>query len=225
MKVLGFDCAGQGCAAAVLIDGGVAASRSTPMARGQAEALVPMIETVLTEAGCAAAALDLVAVTIGPGGFTGLRIGIATARGLALAASIPAAGITSFAAIAAAVPPATRGGRPLLVALDSKREEIYLQRFSPEGREIGAPALFAPAAVRDWAGAAPLLLAGDAAARLAPFLAGSVELLPEILVPDPADVARLGLGAWQADPQLGPPRPLYLRAPDTSLPKPRILAR
>ncbi len=99
MKVLAFDCSGASCSAAVLIDDRPAAQRFAPMERGHAETLLPMIETVLREAALTPAALDLLAVTVGPGSFTGLRIGLAAARGLALARKLPAIGVTSFDAV------------------------------------------------------------------------------------------------------------------------------
>jgi tRNA threonylcarbamoyladenosine biosynthesis protein TsaB len=218
VTALGLDCAGRGCAAAVLVGGEVRARRSLPMERGQAEALIPLIAAVLAESGYAPAALHLVAVTIGPGTFTGLRIGIAAARGLALALGVPAIGITSFAAIAAAIPPERRGARSLVVALDSKREELYLQSFAPLGPALDAGALVAPDEAAGRVPAGLLLLAGDGAARLGQVLGVRAELVPETAVPDPADVARLGVAAWQGGAAL-PPRPLYLRAPETSRPR------
>ncbi|HEX7968463.1 MAG TPA: tRNA (adenosine(37)-N6)-threonylcarbamoyltransferase complex dimerization subunit type 1 TsaB, partial [Stellaceae bacterium] len=94
MSVLAFDSAGNGCSAAVLRDGQIAAHRFALMERGQAEALMPMIAAVLEEAAMPVEALDLIAVTVGPGAFTGLRIGLAAAQGLALASGVPALGIT-----------------------------------------------------------------------------------------------------------------------------------
>src|SRR5215467_10709212 len=99
MKVLAFDCSGASCSAAVLIDDRPAAQRFAPMERGHAETLLPMIETVLREAGLTPAMLDLLAVTVGPGSFTGLRIGLAAGRGLALARALPAIGVPSFDAV------------------------------------------------------------------------------------------------------------------------------
>ena len=98
LKVLGFDCAGSGCAAAVLAGDRVVARRAEKLERGQAARLMPLIAETLKEAGLVPADLDLIAVTTGPGGFTGIRIGLAAARGLALAAGIPAVGVSNFAA-------------------------------------------------------------------------------------------------------------------------------
>src|SRR6185437_11027158 len=124
MKVLAFDCSGASCSAAVVIDDRPAAQRFVPMERGHAETLLPMIETVLREAALTPAGLDLLAVTIGPGCFTGLRVGLAAARGLALARKVPAIGVPSFDAVVAE----EAGERPLFIALESKRAELFLQR-------------------------------------------------------------------------------------------------
>lgn len=222
VSVLGLDSAGNACSAAVLREGAVAARRFAPMVRGQAEALMPMIAAVLAAAEVAVAALDLIAVTIGPGAFTGLRIGLAAARGLALAGGVPLLGITSFAAVAAQVTAAERRGRSLVVALDSKRSELYLQSFAADGRPLAAGALVAPAEWSRWVPAGELVLAGDAAPRLASGLAGRAPVLaPGPGLADAADVARLAAEAWQPGMVPPVPRPLYLRPPDTTLPRRR----
>ena len=220
--MLAFDTSGAACSAAVLRDGAVAARRFAAMARGQAEALMPMIDAVLAEAGTTVEALDLVAVTTGPGAFTGLRIGLAAARGLALAADLPLLGITSFAAVAAEATPAG-AGRTLVVALDSKRREFYLQAFAGETPQ-GEGALVAPEDVAAFLPPGPLLLAGDAAPALArlPALAGRGLALAEGPgLPDPAVVARLAARRWQPGMRPPLPRPLYLRPPDTTTPRRR----
>ncbi|RMD63862.1 MAG: tRNA (adenosine(37)-N6)-threonylcarbamoyltransferase complex dimerization subunit type 1 TsaB, partial [Alphaproteobacteria bacterium] len=104
--MLALDAAGAACSAALWRDGAVRARRFEVMSRGQAERLVPMIQDVMAAAGQAYAALDAVAVACGPGGFTGVRIALATARGLALAQHLPLVGVSSFEAVAAAVPAA-----------------------------------------------------------------------------------------------------------------------
>src|SRR6202012_2465113 len=101
MKVLAFDCSGASCSAAVVVDDEPLAQHFATMERGHAEALLPMIDTVLRAAKLAPPAIDLIAVTTGPGSFTGLRIGLAAARGLALANGIAAIGVTSFDAVVA----------------------------------------------------------------------------------------------------------------------------
>jgi tRNA threonylcarbamoyladenosine biosynthesis protein TsaB len=226
VSVLAFDSAGSGCSAAVLHQGRIQAQRSAAMERGQAEALVPMIETVLGEARLAIGALDLIAVTVGPGSFTGLRIALAAAHGLALAAGLPALGITSFAAVAAQLSPAARAGRTLVVALDSKRAELYLQAFGADALPHGEAALVAPAAIAAWLPPGPLIVAGDGAARLAAALGDRrIALAPGPGVADAADVARLAAAAWRPGFRPERPRPLYLRAPDTTQPRRGLAGR
>jgi tRNA threonylcarbamoyladenosine biosynthesis protein TsaB len=219
VNVLAFDCAGRGCSAAVVSGSRVLARRSEPMERGQAAALLPLIESVLDAAAIGWAAVDLVAVTVGPGGFTGVRIGLAAARGFALARGLPVVGVTSFAAVAAAVPPDRRAGRTLAVALDSKRADIFLQCFAADGPALGPGELVALEAVGSHIPAGAVLLAGDGAVRAAPFLAGRAALAPATEVPDPGDIARLALAEWQPDRRAALPLPLYLRAPDTTAPR------
>jgi tRNA threonylcarbamoyladenosine biosynthesis protein TsaB len=212
MKVLAFDCSGASCAAAVLADGQVAAQRFIAMERGQAEALLPMIDTVLHDAGIAAASLDLLVATIGPGSFTGLRIGLAAARGLALASGVAALGIATFDAI-----PVPEGDLPTVIALDSKRAELFLQR-----RDRADPRLPALVPPQDWAAivpAGPFRLAGDGAAVLAAALGRSdAALVPGPGRPDPVLLARLGAARWLAGDRTSL-APLYLRAPDTTTPR------
>jgi tRNA threonylcarbamoyladenosine biosynthesis protein TsaB len=215
VNVLAFDCAGSGAAAAVVLSGRVAASRSDAAPTGQAERLMPMIEEVCAEAGARFPDLDLIAVTVGPGSFTGIRIGLAAARGLALATGLPCIGVTSFAAVAAAVQGELR---PLAVALDSRRDEIFLQCFRAAD-EADAPAMLRPEeAVRTLPQGA-LWLAGDAAELLAPWLDGRARIVPGASRPDPGAIALLAAAQWRPGERPPPPRPLYLRAPDTTLPK------
>ena len=220
VTVLGLDSAGNACSAALVGEGGVLARRFAAMERGQAEALLPMVAAVLAEAGRALASLDLIAVTTGPGAFTGLRIGLAAARGLALASGVPLMGITSFAAVAAQVTPAERAGRSLAVALDSKRAELYLQSFDAAGEILTEGALVVEA---DWPSAVPagpLLLAGDGAPRLKAALGGrDLRLAAGGGLADAAAVAGLAAARWRPGSRPPPPRPLYLRAPDTTLPR------
>jgi tRNA threonylcarbamoyladenosine biosynthesis protein TsaB len=213
MKVLAFDCSGASCSAAVLIDDRPAAQRFTPMERGHAEILLPMIETVLREAALTPAALDLLAVTVGPGSFTGLRIGLAAAHGLVLARKLPAIGVTSFDAVKVDDP----AEEPLFIALESKRAELFLQRRARTDPRL--PALVPP---EEWAAIlppGPCFLAGDGAPRLAAALGRSdVVILPGHGRPDPVALARFGAARWRAGDRT-PLTPLYLRAPDTTMPR------
>lgn len=217
MKILGLDSAGSQCAAAVLDGERVLATRVERMARGQSERLLPLIADTLAAAGVAPAALNLIAVTTGPGSFTGIRIGLAAARGLALAIGRPAIGVGVFDAYAAAVPPSTRSGRTLVVAVDSKREEFYIQTFMSVGKTPAAQVL--PRDVTTWLPPGPFSLAGDAAGRLRTALGvRDMPIATGTEAVDPIQVARIG----RADYAVGrrePPRPFYLRAPDTTTPR------
>jgi len=220
MKVLAFDSSGGGCSAAVLSGDLVLAQESAPMLRGQAEHLVPMIARVMAAAGIGFGELDLVAVTLGPGAFTGVRIGIATAQGLALATGLPALGLGSFEAVAASVPAELLEGRALLVAIESRREELYLQAFERERAPAGEGSLVAADHWRSAAPAGPLVLAGDGAARLGSALRGrDLAIAPGPGTIDAGALGRLAGEHWQAGLRTDRLEPRYLHAPDVTLAK------
>lgn len=216
MIVLGLDSSTTACSAAVLRDGAVLARRFQRMERGQSEALIPMVAEVMAEAGLEFSALDLLAVTVGPGSFTGIRVALAAARALALAADRPLVGVGTAQAMAAAIPAERRAGREVVVAVESKRDELYLQRLDGTSLAPLAEIEMLTAehcAARAWG---PVLLTGDAAGRL---------VLPEAEVADggeadAAAVAAVGALLWAEGRGL-PPSALYVRPPDVTLPGPR----
>lgn len=215
MLVLAIDTSTSACSAALWRDGAVLARRLRDMARGQSEALIPMVAEVMAEAGLGFAALDLLAVTVGPGAFTGLRIGLAAARGLALASGLPLAGISTPLAVAAAVPLAERQGRTMIAAVDSRRDEAWIQAFDETLVPLGEVEALLPEQVAErFTG--PVVLAGDAAPRL-------LALMPQAVMasssgwPDAAWVAPLAAALWEKGEALLPD-PLYLRPPDVTLP-------
>jgi len=218
--VLAFDTACDACSAAVWRDGAILAREFAPMARGQSEALLPMIERVMAAAQLEFADLAAIGVTVGPGAFTGLRIGLAAARAIALASGKPAVGVTTLEAIAAALPPASAS---LVVAIDAKRDDLYVQQFAGGAvwRPAGAPIAQLPEAVALPDG--PFALAGDGAARLHAALDGAARaratLIADHAVPDAAVVARLAAARLLSGEALASPRPLYLRPPDAKLPR------
>ena len=217
MKILAFDSATSACSAALWDDGTVVAHEFRVMQRGQAEALVPMVQAVMDQAGAAYEDLDRLAVTVGPGAFTGLRIGLATARGMALAAGIPCIGVTTLEAVAHGTDAVERKGRSLLVALESKRADVYVQLFSEALEALGEPQC---ALAGDLAGnlpSGPLLVAGDAAESVVDVLteqAIEATLSKASGLPDAARVAALAAARIEAGFDPGPPQPLYLRPPD-----------
>ena len=226
MRILAIDTALEACSAAVLDTEQAATSvhESQPMVRGHAEGLMPMIARVMERAELDFAALDRIAVTTGPGSFTGLRVGIAAARGIALAAGKPVVGLTTLAAYAARLV-AADDTLPVVVAIDARHDHVYLQVFGPGGRTIVAPRL-APLreALRIAATGAPRLTGTAAAMLAAAWPAG--ERAPSLVdarrAPDIDWVARLGAAA----PDTGaPPKPLYLRAPDAQPQNAAQLAR
>ncbi|MBK5933119.1 tRNA threonylcarbamoyl adenosine modification protein YeaZ [Rhodovulum imhoffii] len=137
MPTLAFDTSAAHCAAALVMGGRLCAQRHEGMARGQAERLVPLLEDLLAEAGLRWHDLSALAVGVGPGNFTGIRIGVSAARGLALALGLPAHGITGFDAFAP--------GGDTLVTLPAPRGRLYVQPFR-DGRAEGPPCLTDPAA-------------------------------------------------------------------------------
>jgi len=189
------------------------------MARGHAVALMPMVVAVM--AGRPFGTLDAIAVTVGPGSFTGIRVGLAAARGIGLAAARPVLGLTTFEAIACGIGSAAAAGRPVLVALETGRSDLYLQLFANDLRPLRAPVALPLDEAVGYAGAGPLLLAGDGAARVrVVFSDREVALAPGPGWPDAAEVARAAaerLGAL--GPPTVPPKAFYLRAADTTGPR------
>lgn len=219
--LLAFDAAGRGCSAAVWRAGRVLAADQAAMARGQAERLVPMIESVLADAGVGHAELDAIAVTTGPGAFTGVRIGLATARGYALALHIPAIGVGSLSAIAAGTDPDARAGRTLLVLIDAKRADVYAQAFHPDLTPASEPMATPPDALDAALPAGPVLLAGDGDAGAEQALRAAGRELARASAPalvDPGVLAQLAGQQPLPAADAPPPRPVYLRPPDVTWP-------
>ncbi len=211
MLCLGLDTALGACSAALVAPDGVVARRWAAMSTGHAEALAPMVDDLMRGADITFPRLTRIAVTTGPGTFTGQRIGLAFARGLALALKIPCIGVTTLEAMAAAAR-AEMPGHPVLAAADARRGEVYAALYDAEGAVRAEPALLPVEAAARLAGP-DVALAGTAAELLHP---GTGAALTAIRQPDAAFVAALALDR----PDLGPPHPLYLRAPDAKLPGP-----
>ncbi|MGO9673343.1 MAG: tRNA (adenosine(37)-N6)-threonylcarbamoyltransferase complex dimerization subunit type 1 TsaB [Methylocella sp.] len=215
MKILAIDTALGAVSACVLDDGSRDAEsiESIAMARGHAEALVPLIDRVVARVDGGFAALSRVAVTVGPGSFTGLRVGIAAARGIAIACDIPIVGVSTLAALAA---PLILEQTPDLIgaAIDARHGNVFFAAFGPDGRTVVEPHIASAREAARALGPGRVRLVGSGAALVAIEAAnvgGSAEIDDENPVPDIVFVARLGL---LADPLLAPPRPLYLKAPD-----------
>jgi tRNA threonylcarbamoyladenosine biosynthesis protein TsaB len=221
VKILGLDTALGALSVAVLEDGAVRAHAFREMARGHAEELAPMVERLLREAKMTPDALDRIAVTTGPGTFTGQRVGLAFARAFGLALKRPVIGVTSLDAMAEEALAKVADAAWAIAAADAKRGEIYLGARSREGGLIApelialtdAPARLAQCAAKE---GRAVVLAGTAAEMLLPLLqaAGLTPRDSQVRQPDAVFVARLAAHV----PAGPPPKPLYLRPPDAKLP-------
>jgi tRNA threonylcarbamoyladenosine biosynthesis protein TsaB len=209
VKILAADTALGACSVAVLDGTQVLAHRFEVMARGHAEALAPMVEAAMQQADLPFAALDRLAVTTGPGTFTGQRVGLAFMRGLRVALGIPLVGVTTLSAMAHQAMDET--GLTIAAALhDARRDEVYLEITGSAEASI-QPFEDAIAILARQAG--KIALAGTAAPAAHDRIANSV--LSQVRQPDALWVARLALAMPSS---AGPPKPLYLRPPDAKLP-------
>jgi tRNA threonylcarbamoyladenosine biosynthesis protein TsaB len=209
--VLAVDTCFAACSAAVVRGDELLASRNEAMERGHAEALAPMVQAVMREAGMEFTVIDRLAVTVGPGTFTGQRVGLAFMRGLRVALQKPLIGVTSLAAMAERARVQT-GSRNAAAVHDARRDEVYLEVV---GEPIASRLARYEDAVALLKKIADLVLTGTAAPRLAREL--GVMRVFEAVAPDATWVARLA----RATPPTATPRPLYLRAPDAKLPAAR----
>lgn len=233
-----MDCSSTACSVAISRDGVRLAGEHKAMARGHAAALPPMISSVLAAAGQTPPDLDAIAVSTGPGSFTGLRVGMAAAKGLALSLDRPLVGLSCFDAVARKVTSGDAGWDfdILLLALASKREDIFVRGLNRGGVEIIPGQVLTPTAIRERFGsmlndAGLLLLAGEAANSLAEVFPRArsnrrarVEIGP-VGPPDAADIAILAHEFFARDPAR--PRfyetglaPIYMRPPATATPRP-----
>jgi tRNA threonylcarbamoyl adenosine modification protein YeaZ len=211
VKILAVDTALGACSVAILDGEKVLAHRLTVMARGHAEALAPMVEAAMQDASLPFADIERLAVTTGPGTFTGQRVGLAFMRGLRVALNKPLVGVTTLSVMARQA--MAQSDRKIGVALhDARRNEVYLEIV---GAVQQAPrVLFFEEAVQGIAALAPRsVFAGTAAERAQAMLPAAV--LSRVVQPDALWVARLAQPMQATDE---PPKPLYLRPPDAKLP-------
>lgn len=221
--VLAFDCAGSSCSAAILAGETLLAERFEARRRGQAERLVPLLQECLAEAGLAWVDLGRLAVTRGPGSFTGVRVGLATARALALASGLPLLAVDGFRLYAAmatrSLPDAERRDRTLVVAIDARRADLFLQCFDAQGQPLEEPQSLLPEQAAARLPGGPLLLAGDGVEQLLPALSDrDCRVVDGSGAADSVALARLAASLPLPPAGSPPPTPLYLRPPDVSLP-------
>jgi tRNA threonylcarbamoyladenosine biosynthesis protein TsaB len=210
--ILAIDTCLGASSVAILGGGRVLAARSEPMTRGHQERIGVLAREVAAEAGVKFPDLTRIGVTVGPGSFTGLRVGLAFAKGLATALSIPCVGVSTLEALAAGV----EAGGFVAAALDARMSQVYLQIFdggvalmAPDALDLGSAA----ARLAELHGGQAVTLVGSGAPLLAEAFPSARVLTP--VSPDPVAVARLA--AAKPAPSHSP-RPLYLRAPYATLP-------
>lgn len=211
MKILAVDTALPACSAA-LFDSAkdcILAKAFEPMATGHAERLAPMVRNVMASAGQEFESLDRIAATVGPGTFTGLRIGLSFARGLAVALSRPVAGISTLQALAATVienPDAL----PIAACIDARRGNMYFQHFGADLRSLSGPRVCTAEEAAAALPAGPCLGVGSGAPLLAVSSGRRLRVLEANQATDAATVARLA----SSDENVLLPKPLYLRGHD-----------
>jgi tRNA threonylcarbamoyladenosine biosynthesis protein TsaB len=215
MRILAIDTS-CGAASAAIVESDNAeplAVLSRTMARGHAEALAPMVDEVGRSVEGGFASLDRIAVTIGPGSFTGIRVGLALARAMGLALGVPVVGVSTLVAFAAPLLSEPRAGI-IAAAIDARHGSVYFQLFEATGRPLAPPRCDSLRECVRGVGAGPALLAGDAVDLVAfeahraglPYALAAAAGAPDIVA-----VARIGLAL---DPASNPARPLYVKPPD-----------
>lgn len=220
MIILALDSSAGLCAAAFYdATNGTALGRVVEdIGRGHAERMMAVIEAARLEAGIALKQIDRIAVTVGPGSFTGIRVGVATARGLALALGRPSVGVTTLETLAASA--ATADG-PVMAILDARRDEVFAQVFAADGTPLTDPAALSVAEAADLATRHDARLIGTGASLVASLTGQPERVISEAGTVEILDVARIGAGKTAS----APPAPLYLRSPDAKPQEAYLLAR
>jgi tRNA threonylcarbamoyladenosine biosynthesis protein TsaB len=212
MNILAIDTALEACSVGLSIDG-----RSTPIARSEiverrhAERLFALLEAVLDDGGVKISDIERYAVTIGPGSYTGIRVGVAAIRGLALVTKVKAAGYSTLA-VHAETARGEAGVNAVLAALPAKGGEVFAELLGPAGEAIAEAAVMTPVAAAALAEQHAAVLAGAGASAVADAAQpGALTVVHQQSAPDIRSLLRLASADQAAD---GPPRPLYVKPPD-----------
>lgn len=219
MNVLGLDTCFGALSVAVGQDLGRPSARvlarTEAMSTGHAERLMPLVGTLLVESGLSMPALDRIAVTVGPGSFTGSRIAIAAARALSLSLGTPIVTFSSLEAIALHSGLAPEAGEDVLVVMDARRGEVYVQLFNGATRApLTAPGIAAEADVAALGQGRRLLVCGSAAAAICKVLQNAAQPARQHDGTIWPDMAAALIPAMTRAPSSVPAEPLYLRPPD-----------
>lgn len=202
MLILSIDTSSADLSVALVNENGSLGLVEENMLRGQGEALIPYIQSMMQQAGLPMNAVEGVAVAVGPGSFTGVRVGLSTARGIGLALDIPVYGVTNLEAAAAGL------NEPVTVTLDTKRGDYYTQQFDKNGKTIGEPSI---QSADDLKQQLPFTAIGDGAMKLAEEIGCDVAMKPQSSA---ISIAQIALS--RLDNPL-PAEPLYLREADVTV--------
>lgn len=208
MKILAIDSAHEACSAAIYADGKVLASEYRGMERGQAEALMPMVQRIMGKADIRYDELSCVAVSVGPGSFTGVRVGLAAADGIALAADLPMVGVSVMEAVAFDVSEKYPETKDICIVLETKRDDYYVQRFSGMV-PVSEPMTADRELLKQMAS---VVFTGNGVSRLIE----EIGELPFLDVPMPSAETIVRLAALKT-PEKKYPSPLYLREAEATL--------
>lgn len=208
MLTLAIDCSARFCSVALYqgASDNILASACPDIGRGHAEQLPSVLQSVLDSAGVNLQQVDRIGVTIGPGSFAGIRVGVSFARGLALALCVPCVGVSSLEAIA--IPAALQNAKSVMAVLDAKRDHVWALLVDADGKMLAPAAEMMPEAAADLARQTGCALIGSGAALLTGLAA---QILSDVAAPAIEDVARL---AARMDPADNPAEPRYLRDAD-----------
>ena len=224
MRILAIDTALPAVSACVLDEEALQpiTLETLPMARGHAEAVIPLIQRVVAQAPGGFPSIGRVAVTVGPGSFTGIRIGLAAAQGVALACKCDLVGVSTLSALASPLILEESDGL-IAAAIDARHNHVFIAAFAPDGRPVLSPRRVGAHEALRALGSGPLRLVGsgaEALAREARLRGIAVKIIDAAIAPNIIFVARLGL---VANPMLAPARPLYLKEPDVTLARGTIM--
>ncbi len=219
MRILAIDTALPAVSACVLDHDAEEpiASETLAMERGHAEAIMPLIERVMNKVEGGFSTIDRVAVAVGPGSFTGIRIGLAAGKAIALACKAEIVGVSTLSALAAPLILDEADG-VVAAAIDARHGKVYVAAFGPDGRALLSPRRLGAHEAQRALGDGPLLLIGSGAellAREARARGVPVKIVSEQASADITFIAQLGLAAR---PENAPAKPLYLKEPDVTLP-------
>ena len=222
MKILSIDTALSNCSTAIWDDGEILGANSLELSKGHVEILMPMIKNLVEKTGSKFTDLDMIAVTIGPGSFTGLRTGLSAAHGLALALNIPVHGVTTLEAVAFSVFSQLEEGIkniPLFVVLETKRADLYFQQFTAGGLPKSEPLAVLPEVVIRLLPNSPIWVAGDACDRFLSSVpvnkAAKIKIATECRFPKPQHVAEIASRRLHCAKKA---TPFYIHPPAAILP-------